>query len=528
MTTAAAPAQLTEIAAQWRSARQLYPVYAAVVRQYGIAIEPSRDLEYPVDRSEPEAIERIEKWFAEADAKIEVWQLRQVLQTSELGSEPVLRALIGRILAKEKRTEADRDKADFLLAQYFFHCAPVKMHQGEPTLDDMAEVLEPVLGESIPEAPAWLGGLDTVIANLRGCETLRDLLERGILAHARKLKTDAGDMFFGSGAMLTFTRFNFLVRGTFVRLIHNDLHAIRFALHELEQRGQRSFDCSAAGLGKSESGEHLRLFCHDWKTTFRAAYSSGQPFQQLIQLRTALEAALAAPPPQVAQPGPVAAAVEEPVPVEVPPAPKVIAPVAKVPAAVPLAKEAKAMPGAPSAAAVQKEMVAAYKAEPKLTLAKAAPKPIAIGGKPAPTPAPADVDGYVEQIAEQLLKDSAKTGTAVTAVVVAGHKLMLSSWEVAAFVQGGDDVSDALQRAVGARALLSRMAEERRQGTQVEVAPVLAAAHAEAAALQAQIAQAKEQKNIDGAVNLSASARRLIGLMEELESGPKPPQRSAQ
>jgi len=37
-----------------------------------------------------------------------------------------------------------------------------------------------------------------------------------------------------------------------------------------------------------------------------------------------------------------------------------------------------------------------------------------------------------------------------------------------------------------------------------------------------------QRRDIDGAVNLAASARRLIGLMEELEIGPKPPQRSAQ
>ncbi|MDP9267471.1 MAG: hypothetical protein M3P27_03995 [Acidobacteriota bacterium] len=538
MSAAHAPARLTEIAAHWRTARKLYPIYAAVLRQYSIALEPSRELEYPADRSEPEAIERIQKWFAEADAKIEVWQLRQVLQTSELGTEPILRALITRILEKDTRTGSDRDKADFLLAQYFFHCAPSTAHQGLPTLDDLAEVLEPVLGESVPESPAWLAPLDPVLVELRQCESLRDLLQRDVLARARRLKVEAGDMFFGSGALLAFTRFNFLVRGTFVRLIHNDLHAIRFALHGLEQRGQKTFDCSTAGLGKAESSEYLRLFCHDWKTMFRAAYSSGQSFQQLIKLRDLLEAALAAAPPPIVAPAPEPV---KPVPV-----------VATAPASVPqtttgaatsrAAEPAQAQqprakanaPEAPSPAAVRKEVTAAYQAAPKPTPAKPAARPafknaatknIVIGKKPAEV-VPTDVDGCLEQIAEQLLKDGAKQGTAVTAVVVAGHRLMLSSWEVAAFVQGGDDISDALQRAVGARALLSRAAEERKQG--IEVTLVLAAAHAEAAALQARIAQAKEQKDIDGAVNLAASARRLITSMEELESGPKPPHRSAQ
>ena len=524
MSTALAPAQLNEIAAQWRVARQLYPVYAAVVRMHGIALEPSRDLEYPVDRSEMEAIERVRKWFDEADSKIEVWQLRQVLQTSELGSQTALHALITRILEKDEKTDSDRDKADFLLAQYFFHCAPETLHATEPSLDDVALVLEPVLGECMTEQPAWLAPLDDIIRELKQCQSLSDMLSKGTLARARKLKIDAGDKFFGGSALLVFTRFNFMVRGAFVRLIHNDLHAIRFALHGLEQRGQKSLDCGAAGLGKTETTEHVRQFCHEWKTLFRAAYSSGQSFQQIIKLRELLEAALAAPAPQ---PEPKSEPIVEKAPepkqeakVEPKPAPAAAAPKA--------AAAAKPAPAKPAAESVQKEVAAAYKAAPKAEK-PAAKAPIAIGKKPMPAASEAaDIDGCLEQIATQLLKDNAQKTVVVTAVVVAGHKLMLSSWEVAAFVEGGDDVSDALQRATAARALLSRVTEEKKAGNTANVAAALTAAHEEAAALQAQVAQAKEKKNIDGAVNLAATARRLLALIEELEPGAKPPQRSAQ
>jgi hypothetical protein len=527
MSTALAPAQLNEIAAQWRVARQLYPVYAAVVRTHDIALEPSRDLEYPVDRSELEAIERVRNWFDQADSKIEVWQLRQVLQTSEHGSEPALRALVTRILEKEVRTDSDRDKADFLLAQYFFHCAPEKLHSSEPTLDDVALVLEPVLGECMTEQPAWLAPLDEIITELKQCQSLSDMLAKGTLARARKLKIDAGDKFFGPSALLVFIRFNFMVRGAFVRLIHNDLHAIRLALHGLEQRGQKSFDCTAAGLGKTETPEHVRQFCHEWKTLFRAAYSSGQSFQQIIKLRELLEAALAAaapqPPAPEPKPEPLVEKVPEPKPqAKAEPTPKEAPKATPVPVA-----QAKSAPAA-KPESVQKEIAAAYKAAPKAER-PAAKAPIVIG-KPAAAAASdaADIDGCLDQIATQLLKDNAKRSVVVSAVTVAGQKLMLSSWEVAAFVEGGDDVSDALQRATAARALLSRAAEEKSQGNIANVAAVLTVAHEEAAALQAQVAQAKEKKNIDGAVNLAATARRLLALMEELEPTTKPPQRSAQ
>lgn len=521
MSTAPAQARSNEIASQWQVARQIYPVYASAIRQHGVAIEASRDLEYPVDRNDPQAIERIKQWFDEADAQVEVWQLRQVLQTSEQGSEPVLRGLIARFADKKERTSRDRDKLDFLLAQYFFQCAPARLHETEPTLEDVAQVLEPVLGESITESPGWLAPLDAVLGEVKECESLSELLDREILAHARKLKVEAGAKFFGSGALLTFTRFNILVRNAFIRLIQGDLHAVQFALHALGQRGQTTFDCTAAGLGAEASAEQLRSFCQEWKTIFRGPYSSGHPFHKVIQLRELLEGALVAPAPQAAPPEreqekvlvDLAAAPEpEPAPPPPPPAPE------------PVKVADERRPSVP--AIVQAEVAAAYKAPPK-------PAPIKIGNRPLrplakEMPAPTDVDGCLEQIAEQLLRDSAKKGTVVMGVTVAGHKLMLSSWEVAAFVEGGDDVSDTLQRAVAARALLSGALEDQKQGKTLQVAPVLAAAHQEAAALQAQIALAKAKQNIDGAVNLSATARRLIGLMEEMERGPKPPQRSKQ
>lgn len=571
MSTAVEPARLTHMATQWRVARQLYAVYSAVGRQFDLGLPPSKDLEYPIDRSEPEAIERVHAWLAEADEKIQVWQLRQVLQSGKLATEQTLQRLIEHFLEKENKTGSDRDKADFLLAQFFFAGAPAAFHSREVDLDDVAQVLEPVLGEVSPHVPKWLEPLEGVIAGLRACESLADLLGRQLLDQARKLKIDAGEMFFGASALLAFTRFNFIVRGAFVRLIHADLHAIRLALHGLEQREQRVFDCTAAGLSASETAEQLRQFCHEWKTMFRAAYSSGQSFQQLIQLRQLLEATLAAPAPVIAAPAPAVETVPQPAPtaapepvpvvapepipaaVKVPPMPPVIAkPAAKIPAApskspqtteIQPAQAPAALPKAPAAAAPQPVKAAApavaapkTAAAPALAPAKAAAvtKPATAPAKAAPAartktvapaaadPAPADVDRCLELIAGQLLKVKPANSVSVTSVTLGPHTLMLSSWEVAAFVAGGDDLSDALQRAVAARALLVRAAEDRKQGKPVDVKPVLAAAHAEAAQLQAQVAVAKEKKDIDAAVNLAATARRLLGLIGDLEQGPAP------
>src|SRR5207248_1798808 len=118
----------------------------------------------------------------------------------------------------------------------------------------------------------------------------------------RKLKAGAGEMYFGPTALVAITRFNFMVRQTFVRLIAADLHAIRFSLNELERRGVAAVDCARANLSKQESLENLRQACQEWKKPFRAAYAAGHNFKELIEIRAAAEDAVAHAPQGSAAP----------------------------------------------------------------------------------------------------------------------------------------------------------------------------------------------------------------------------------
>ena len=55
---------------------------------------------------------------------IQVHQLRQFLQTSSLVNQEGLVNLLQHFLAKTTKTDAIRDKIDFLLVQYFSQLAP--------------------------------------------------------------------------------------------------------------------------------------------------------------------------------------------------------------------------------------------------------------------------------------------------------------------------------------------------------------------------------------------------------------------
>jgi hypothetical protein len=458
MTTAVQPAtavNLSDIAAGWREARRLYPIYAALIRAFDIGVKPNKELESPINRAEPEALARIARWLDDVDSKCEVWQLRQVLQTAGWVSDEQLRSLTRRHLTKTKRDARVRDKVDYLLVQYYAHHAPEDAHNTHLTFEHVAELIGDLTGQAKAQ-PAFSADLEKILADLNGCKSLQDLIGGKVIERSRAVKEKAGDGYFEASSLVAFARFNFLLRLGFFRLMHADLHAIRYAIHAMEQRGQSVCDCSPAGLSKEEPLAKLREICHDWKKPFRAAYSAAVNFKQIIDLRKAVEAATKAPAPALKATKP-AVKVEEPAPM----------------------------------------------ATSKVEVPAASPKRLT-------------VEQVIEQIAERLHHTAIKNAS-VTNLMFGELKVMLASWEVGAYTHGGDDASDSLQRAVAARVALQIAMEQKKTSHLVDMTESLGSAHAEAARLQEKIAEAKEQKNIDAAVNLAATSKRLISLIAEAE-----------
>src|SRR5258708_20745771 len=141
-----ATVNLGDIAAFWRTWRRLYVIYAELDRVFELGLPSCQDLEFPSVRCEPEVMERVRNWFEQMDGGVQVWQLRQLLQSTNLQTEENLRDLISRHMSKTQRTEIDRDKVDFLLVQYFAHCAPHGLYEQKITLEEVARVLTPVVG----------------------------------------------------------------------------------------------------------------------------------------------------------------------------------------------------------------------------------------------------------------------------------------------------------------------------------------------------------------------------------------------
>src|SRR5688572_20697440 len=75
----------SSIAAQWRAARRLYPIYAALAKQFALGSPPFESLSTLGD-SESEVLHRVETWLAEMDERIQAHQFRQILQSSFLAT----------------------------------------------------------------------------------------------------------------------------------------------------------------------------------------------------------------------------------------------------------------------------------------------------------------------------------------------------------------------------------------------------------------------------------------------------------
>src|SRR6266702_5543663 len=101
-----------DLAAQWNSARRLYPIYFELAREFAIEIKPCADLEAGVETPGKETVEQAHQWLDHMDSVIQVHQLRQFLQTNSLVTQLSLMALLQHFLGKATKTDVVRDKVD--------------------------------------------------------------------------------------------------------------------------------------------------------------------------------------------------------------------------------------------------------------------------------------------------------------------------------------------------------------------------------------------------------------------------------
>jgi hypothetical protein len=561
------------IAAAWAEARLVFPLYFYLATHFHLAIPPVQEAALPAACPATPLFERVIQWLDEMDTKIRTNQLRQLLHSLKDVKPESLRAVILRLLRHKEKSATDRDNIDLLLATYFALCAPEDLYSCEITLADVTQVLQGVLPDADPTELEWCGPLNQVLEAMKDCKGLREVFAAKLLEKGRELKDAAGFMFYDPAALVAFTRFNFLVRRSFFRLLHADLRAIREGLTELERRGISTVNCENAGLTGQEPVAHLREISLAWRQPISADYaaeSANRTFEQLLAIRASVERALGIVPVEVKvpeihsippePPKPAApAATQQPAPQANPLAsrepteasaakPRVVSMPERKPAAspevranasapaVPSARPPVAAPAAPTEPSAPTEPPAAKPAAEVKTPSAPAMKPVpaapAEPRAPEHTPvqetrsAPSmstvlspDLEKCLEGIWEQLIEAPPTRGRSMSTVTLGEARILLSAWEVNAFVSDGGQLSEDLRRAVAARALIALTREEQKvSGDRTKLNDAITLGREEMKYLQGRVDQAQRTKNTEAAVNLGISARRLLSTMEEAQA----------
>ncbi|MBZ5526927.1 MAG: hypothetical protein LAN71_03360 [Acidobacteriia bacterium] len=455
---------------QWVEARSVFPIYLAIAKQVGAPIPVGADKKPLPEIPSAELFGQVRTWLDKIDQIVQPHQLRQLLQVTMLNaSEGGLRAMILRYLRKTAKETLDRDKIDFLLVQYFVLCAPPQVYHDALGLETVAQVMRPVLGSVDPTPLEWCAPLETMIASMQACRSLRDMLKTSFILEGRRVKEKAGGMFYDPTALLSFIRFNFLVRRTLIELMHADLQAIRTALGALSDAHVKSLDCKPAGLSSAEPIQKILQITKEWKQPFQGEYNErtvSSAFDKLLALRSIAEQAV-----QSLRAGPP-----------------------------------KSAPAATKPAAAQKQQT------PSASPAPAA-KP-----KAAAPPAQIDIEGSMEKLWEQLIASPPERGRSMTSVELGSARILLSSWEVVAFISADSATGEDLRRAVAARAIVAAAVDAaKKSGKKTGLPPVLAGARAEVTRLQGRVEVAKQSKDTEAAVNLGISIKRLASSIDEAE-----------
>ena len=471
--------------AQWKEARSVFPIYLALAKQLQIEIPFTQAKRSLPEKPDMEIFSQAHEWLDSMDERVMVHQLRHLLQMTTLNdSESGLRALIARHLRKSKKSNVDRDKIDFMLAQYFALEVPPKIYHKQIELPDVAQVMQPVLGDVDPAPIDWCAPLEQMIQDLRGFRSLREILKTNFIEQGRKVKETAGGMFYDPAALLAFIRFNFLMRRTLIELMHADLIAIRAGLGQLQTAGARIIDCHHFGLSATEPLTKICAMADEWKQPFQKEYterSVSQAFDKLLGLRTDVEQAIEKALGKAGESAPQPAA-------------------AQAVKSLLATKKPAAESTAPNASAKAKER----------SSAPAAAAPNAVGVL--------DFENCMEQIWEQLIATPPSRGRSMTTVKIGGARILMSSWEVTAFVSEDGPSAEDLRRAVVARALVTAAMESAKEtGNATSLDRAMNMARVEVTRLQERVDVAKQAKDTEAAVNLGISTKRLLSALDESE-----------
>ena len=271
----------------------LLPIYVELAQTMG----PSAPAQ-PKGFVEPEGehgehVADPEEWLAAIDSVVTPSQLRQFIQKSKIANrKDSLEWLIKRYVKRAGVSQPDLDKLDFLLVQYLSTCHGDKAEANDFPLDKVAALLEPLVGPLAKPLPPWSVKLNELADEMKAYEHLQDMTKHELVDRGRKLKSSIRRQPNDPTILITFARFNYLVRATFVLLWQADVWWIEEGLKFLETRGEYFLDCAAVGFSPIQPITELYPTLTKWKNPSLADYALDSTYRQLQGLRHIVDTAM--------------------------------------------------------------------------------------------------------------------------------------------------------------------------------------------------------------------------------------------
>ena len=268
---------------EWRIARNLFPIYAELVRQSGQCPPPVNS--FGAD-DRPESLDAVRSWFDAVDASCPSAQFRTRVEAVVGVNDTAWHAIALHFLAVRRGDPESRKKLAFVLTRYFAICSPPSFQSKSVTRRHVADVLQPLIGDCAEASLNAPTPADEFLLRLEQCRGIADLT--AIFRDFTECDQFFREPYLTPAALTQATHLHYLLHLVAVEIAHAQTLQVLSKLKALRERGIESLECHAAGTSEQKPIEGLIAFWSKWIPPADVEYQLEELSHALLELNRAL------------------------------------------------------------------------------------------------------------------------------------------------------------------------------------------------------------------------------------------------
>lgn len=270
--------------AEWRIARNLFPIYMELARQSGQCPPPFSSFGSD-DR--PESLEAVRNWFDALDATCPAARFRTEIESVVGLNDTAWHTIALHFLVARRSDRETRKKLAFGLTRYFAISCPPSFRSKSITARQVADVLQPLIGDCPDSVDTESALAHDVVKRLENCRGLAELVS--ISRDLDGWEESLGDGYLMPVALAQAAHLHYLLHLVAVDMVQALRLQIVPQLKALREHGLESLDCRAAGMSEIEAVDGLIATWNQWQVSNDIEYR----LEELARVLLGLEKALA-------------------------------------------------------------------------------------------------------------------------------------------------------------------------------------------------------------------------------------------